>query len=197
MSDLTSIGGIASIGDPTSVVAYAALAVLLAAACATDLRSRLIPDWIPLGIAAAWLVCGIAGALLGAGAIGSSATGAAEPAALGAAGPVALADALAARLLPGLVAALAFGGGLLLFTLAFEALAHHSGLGGGDLKLMAACALHLGLEGGAVCLLVACALSIPLAVVVPRTRFACEGERAGALPFAPALAVGTLAGLLT
>lgn len=167
-------------GDPAGIVAHAALAVLLAAACATDLRSRLIPDRIPLGLAGAWLACGVAGALLAAGA----------------AGPVALADELTARLLPGLVAALAFGGGLLVFTLAFEALAHRNGLGGGDVKLMAACALYLGLEGSAVCLLTACVLSVPLAVVVPRSRFACAGERAGALPFAPALSIGALAALL-
>ncbi len=152
-----------------AIGASTVLAALLAAACATDLRERLIPDKIVAALAGVWILWKAACALL---------FGTTE------------------GITPGLMAALLYGGGLLTFTLVFEAPGKRAGMGGGDIKLMAACALYLGPERSALCLLIACTMSVPLALIVPRTRFACEGERAGTVPFAPAIAAGTLLALL-
>lgn len=162
--------GSATLGIDGIVVALAA--VFLFAAVRTDLRDRIIPNRIPLALAGLWL-CRLPVAGL-----------------LGADGAALLDSAFA-----GLLGALVIGGGLLAFTLLFERVTGRASMGGGDIKLMAACALYLGVQRGALCLALSCALGVALAAIIPRTRFARPDERA-AMPFAPAIAAATLIMLL-
>lgn len=144
-------------------------AALIVAACVTDLRRRIIPNWIIVALICIWAVWKLC-----AWALYGSTAG--------------VADEIAASCL--------FGGGLFAFGILYERITGKTGMGGGDVKLMGAVALYLGIYGSTVCLLAACALSIPLAAIVPRTRFAQPDEKAGALPFAPALAIGALIALI-
>ncbi len=102
----------------------------------------------------------------------------------------------ASGFLDGIASAAIVGGGLFLFTMAFEVVSGKFALGGGDLKLITACALYLGVAHALVCVAVACCVSLALAVIVPRTRFAhpadMQTESAAAVPFAPALLAGAL-----
>lgn len=152
-----------------SLIVWALLVYFLVRASLIDLRERIIPNWIPLSIAALWLIwritCGIALQQWEA-------------------------------LLTGLSGGIVIGGGLTVFTLVFERITKTHAMGGGDLKLMASCALFLGLERGAICLLIACIAGIALAIIVPHTRFAQSNERTGAMPFGPAIALGTFVTLL-
>lgn len=175
--------------DFPAILAYAVLASLLAIACVTDLRERLIPNWIPITLACIWLAWKVVSSLAMYASISGASLGTKPDA-------VNLFDYLMSATTPGLIAALIFGGGLLAFSLAYETFAHKSAMGGGDIKLLAACALYLGLEGTTICLLVACVAAIPLALLIPHTRFSQTGERPGALPFAPAIATGVLVALL-
>lgn len=76
----------------------------------------------------------------------------------------------------------ALGGGLLVFTLAYEALASaDQALGGGDIKLVFALGFALGLGRGALVLMLACAVFALYAGLLGRRR---------AYPFGPALAAG-------
>ncbi len=145
-----------------------ALVALLAATSIVDLRRRIIPNGMVIGIAAVWAIWQAIRILLGASW---------QP------------------VVSGLVGAIVIGGGLLAFTLLFERLARKPAMGGGDIKLMAACALYLGLERGALCLLIACVLGVGLAAIIPRTRFAQPNERA-AMPFGPAIALAMIVCLL-
>lgn len=75
------------------------------------------------------------------------------------------------------------GGGLLAFTLAFEAITGTGqALGGGDIKLVFALGFALGLGRGALALMLACASFALYAGLLGRKH---------AYPFGPALAVGT------
>lgn len=151
-----------------NMVGLTGLVGLLGAASATDLRRRIIPNGVVAAIAGLWAAWHLA---LGLGA--GDWSGVAS----------------------GLAGGLAIGGGLLAFTLGFERIRGAAALGGGDLKLMAACALYLGPERGAVALLIACVAGVVLAAIIPRTPFARADEHA-AMPFGPAIALGTLAALL-
>ena len=80
------------------------------------------------------------------------------------------------------------------------------GMGGGDVKLMAALALFLGPGRSAVCLLVACVAALVGAAGAALCRRGAAGEPtpggvapapAGTFPFAPALAIGAAVALLT
>ncbi|WP_251212373.1 prepilin peptidase [Adlercreutzia murintestinalis] len=148
--------------------ALVALTALLIVASAVDLRQRIIPNGVVIGLAAVWAAWQAGRLLLGVGW---------QP------------------VIDGLVGAAIIGGGLLVFTLLYERITRKQAMGGGDIKLMAACALYLGLERGALCLLIACALGVLLAAIIPHTRFARADERA-AMPFGPAIALATLGCLL-
>ncbi|WP_165063098.1 prepilin peptidase [Adlercreutzia sp. ZJ154] len=156
--------------EALAVVTSAAFVVLLVAACITDLRARLIPNWIVIAMCAVWLAGEIVEITIC---------------------KISLPDVICS-LGTNIATSLIFGGGLLLFTLAFEAITNKSSMGGGDIKLLATCALYLGLQRSALCLLIACAVSIPLALIIPHTPFAQKDEGKGALPFAPAIAIGAI-----
>lgn len=175
-----------------SVLAYLAFVALLAVAAVTDMRTLRIPNALVMGMLALWLAWHVA---MG---IGGVATGV---------------DFVTASLAPppfkgvsapdGIVGAVSLGGGLLLVTAAYEALAKKRAMGGGDIKLLAAVGLFLGLPRGIVCLLIACAASLLLALVLPRTRWSAaipapapEGRIMKEIPFGPSIAVGAVAALL-
>lgn len=177
--------------------ALAAAAVLVGVAVRTDLRERRIPNGVVAALAGVWLLWRLA---LGASACWEELTGLLDSSfplavrfAMGAwdAQPLGLASAP-----DGLLAAAAFGGGLLALALAFEAASKRDAFGGGDVKLMAALALFLGPGRSALCLLVACVAVLVQAAFL-RVRELRAGTRPeagdsprGAFPFAPALALG-------
>ncbi len=79
----------------------------------------------------------------------------------------------------GLLAAALLGGGLLLVSKLYAAAAGRKGLGGGDIKLLAAAGLYLGLWDGARCLFLSCILGLVMARLSGRRR----------LPFGPAISI--------
>lgn len=130
------------------------LAAVLAAAAAIDIETRTIPNALCAAAAVAWLPT-LFGAVDLLGALGV-----------------------------GVVGACAVGGVLLVFSLAFEAVAHKPSLGGGDVKLMAACSLHLGFFGGMAALALACLIGAAYGTLLARRH--SESDRT--MPFAPAIA---------
>ena len=149
----------------------ALLLALLAAAAATDLRNRIIPDSIPLGIAVLSGVFIPVVAVLG--------------------GPGIPLQAM--RAATGLIA---FGGGLLAFTLAYEAIRGRGAIGGGDVKLFAALGFALGWRGGVALLFLSCLL-FALYMGVWSLRLRPRGERPEhAGPFAPSIAAAVYVLLL-
>lgn len=161
-----------------TAVALAGAAAVLAWAAWTDHRTRRIPNAAVAGLAGIWLLWRLGlGAWASWGAPGSQSGAGSGPAARFLAGawdgrPLGLPAAP-----DGLLAAAAFGAGLLAFALAFEALAKKEALGGGDVKLMAALALFLGPGRSAVCLLVACVMALA-SVAAGRSRAPRDGADA-------------------
>lgn len=87
-----------------------------------------------------------------------------------------------------LLAAVVYGGGLLLISLVMDRVTGRDTLGGGDIKLFAVSGLYLGLLGGLFALIIACVLGLAFAKLLRR------GARE-AFPFAPSVALAT-AGML-
>ncbi len=88
------------------------------------------------------------------------------------------------------VAGVAFGGGLLLVSLAMDRLLGRESLGGGDIKLFAVVGLYLGFIGSLFALLLSCVLGLALAAVLRGKG----GDRA--FPFGPSIAIAAAAMLL-
>lgn len=143
----------------------AAFAGLLAASSVFDLRERIVPNALVIALVGVWVISQIAAALCGI----------ATPSCT-----------------EQIVGAFAVGAALLVATLLFERISKRNALGGGDIKLLAACTLFLGIPGILICLGIACALSVVLAFIIPHTPFAQEGEAAGTIPFVPAITLGAL-----
>lgn len=87
------------------------------------------------------------------------------------------------------LAGLAFGGGVLLLSLALDKLLGRESLGGGDVKLLAVVGLYLGFAGTLFALLLACVLGLAGAALTRRRR----GE---AFPFGPAVSAAAAVMLL-
>ena len=151
---------------PMSELAFLEQALLfsiVAAGAVVDARRRIIPDAVWVGIMLLHLafICAYA------------AVDGCSPGAL-------LADSA--------FGGFALGGGLLAFTLAFEAITGTGqALGGGDIKLVFALGFTLGLGRGALALMLACVAFALYAGLLGRKR---------AYPFGPALALGTYLVLL-
>lgn len=195
-----------------TLAAYALVLVALVVAAGIDMHSRRIPNVLPLALVVLWVLWRTA---LGAGGTWSGIGFWAE---LWAPAPnVPVPPGLViGGITPagGIVGAVVLGGGLLVLTVACEAILRKEAFGGGDIKLMASLGLFLGAERGVVCLLVACVLSVVFAAgrsVVARAvnrktaahrELAAEGlpgqgeETApflsSTVPFAPFIALGTL-----
>ncbi len=199
-----------------TVSAYGLVILLLAVATVTDVRTRRIPNAVPLAMVGVWglwrIVLGFAGVHTGLGFVEEMFAPAPDvtvPPGLEIGG---------LTVASGILGAVVLGGGLLVLTVAYEAVTHKEAFGGGDIKLMAALGLFLGLERGIVCLMVACACSLIYAAIVRRIAKAAasaggegaEGQlathRAGVegrndqkksfgatvLPFGPFIALGAL-----
>lgn len=172
---------------------FALFLVLLAWASAIDLRERRIPNKLVAAMAVLWLAVRV---LLAAMAAACCAAGLGSGAQIGDAALVASATMM--RMIPfgltlgdGLVGALVLGGGSLAVSIAFERLAQHPSMGGGDIKLLAAVGLFLGWERGLWCLFAAC-LIVLVMQAVSRVREGGKGIGSQMFPFAPAILVGVV-----
>ncbi|MDO4400726.1 MAG: A24 family peptidase [Coriobacteriia bacterium] len=144
---------------------HALVTALLSVAVVTDIRARIIPNAVPVGIVALHAVGIPVVAACGGGALAS-----------------ATAESVAG--------AAVLGGGLLAFTVAYEALRGGEAMGGGDLKLVAALGFALGIADGAASLFAAC---VAFALVMGAKALAAVARRQPVPangPFAPALAAG-------
>lgn len=181
-----------------TLVAYGLVLVLLAAIAVVDVRERRIPNMLTGALAALWLVwrvvLGFAGEHMGLG-FGVELLAPAPTVFV----PPACAI-VGSSLAGGILGAVVLGGGLLVLTTVYEALAHKESFGGGDIKLMAVLGLFLGAERGLVCLLAACVLSLAYAglrhiVRSHRVREKTESREKGlqmTMPFGPFIAFGAL-----
>lgn len=149
-----------------TLAAYGLVVLLLVAATVTDVRTRRIPNLVPLAIVALWglwrIVLGFAGMHTGLGFVEEMFAPAPDvtvPPGFEIGG---------ITVASGILGAVVLGGGLLVLTVGYEAFAHKQAFGGGDIKLMAALGLFLGLERGIVCLMVACVCSLIYAVIARR-----------------------------
>lgn len=217
-------------------LAYAALACILMGASLVDLDTYTIPNGFVIAAAAVWLLM-MAAAF--AGAVGfplvpagmrEAAVSLAADSLLAGADPGNVASVFGmgsmfvplvgagwlAGLLDGLAGGLLVGGGILLFSLVFDAVTGKTSLGGGDVKLLFAVGLFLGAALSLLNLLVACVLGLVFAAFrLRRVGSACpsigegaagEGEGAAqegslpptdrAIPFGPAIAAATMFTLL-
>lgn len=87
-----------------------------------------------------------------------------------------------------LLAAVLFGGGVLLLSLVMDKVLGRESLGGGDVKLIAVAGLYLGLAGSLLMLILACVLGL---------IFAAARKRAGEpIPFGPSIAAACAVTLL-
>lgn len=129
-------------GVSAQTLAYWALASILMAIALVDLDTYTIPNGFIAAALAVWLLL-----------TASSFAGLPQPEAL-------------ASVIDGLAGAFAVGGGILLFSLAFDALTKRQSLGG-DIKLLFAVGLFLGLAASLLNLLIACILGLILALVRP------------------------------
>lgn len=169
-------GGAAAQGV-AMVVGYgsaALFALVVVASSAVDLRERRIPNAFIAAAAFVWVAARVllgvcSGSVAGAIAVSLEPWGLAAP------------DAV--------VGALALGGGVLLVTVAFEAISGRAAMGGGDIKLLAIVGLFMGWERGFACLFAACVVSVAVSVV--RRIAGSPGD--GTFPFAPAILAGAVA----
>ena len=126
----------------------------------TDLEDMIIPDGCHIAAAAAWLA-----------ALPFTFTGWGD-------------------VLKSVLAAVAFGGGLLAVSLVMDRLLGRDTLGGGDIKLFAVVGLYLGFIGSLFALMLACVVGLALQGLLRRKG----GERA--FPFGPSIALAAAAMLL-
>ena len=97
---------------------------------------------------------------------------------------VALMDAPISELTGGLIAGAAFGIGILLLALLMDKLLKKNTLGGGDIKLIAACGLYLGVMKSLFMLVIACIVGLGMSIVLKK-----DSEMHFA--FGPAIAIAT------
>lgn len=98
----------------------------------------------------------------------------------------------------GLLGALCVGGGLLLFSIAFEALTGKVGLGGGDIKLLFMVGLYLGLPASVLNLIIACVMGLLFNIVWSKAHPQGDPDAPApkAFPFGPAIAAAVWVTLL-
>lgn len=161
------------VSQTAGCVALAIFAVLLVVASVIDMRERRIPNALSIAAACVWAASRLALGFAG-GSVAYAIDGLLAPWNLTAA--------------DGVMGALALGGGVLVLSLAFEALSGRASMGGGDIKLLAVAGLFLGWERGLMCLFVACAV----AVVAMTLRRVLGKSSDGTFPFAPFILVGAV-----
>lgn len=205
-------------------LAYAALACILLGASLVDLDTFTIPNGFVIAAVIVWLFMMVASftgmvdwPLVPSGLRSFSASLATDSLVAGAA-PEAAASVFGvgsmfvplvgagwqAAALDGLAGGVAIGGGILVFSLAFDAATGKTSLGGGDVKLLFAVGLFLGVAMSLFNLLIACVMGLVFAAIrLRRPQRAPSGEEAGgkslaakAIPFGPAIAAATMLTLL-
>lgn len=176
-----------------SALAYLIFAGLLVAAAVVDAKTLRIPNALVLGMLGLWLAwrvsLGFGGTLVGTDFVTAF---------------IAPAPFKGVSFANGIIGSVALGGGLLVVTAVYEAIAKKRAMGGGDIKLLAAVGLFLGLERGMVCLVVACAVSLVFAIVLPHTRWGEKGLTTiesgypvlRDVPFGPPIAIGAAVALV-
>jgi len=87
-----------------------------------------------------------------------------------------------------LIAAVVFGGGMLLLSLLMDRILKRDSLGGGDIKLFAVIGLYLGLAGTLLAVLLSCVLGLLFALIL-RSR---GGEKGAQFPFGPSIALAAV-----
>lgn len=179
-------------------VVYAVLACILMAAALVDLDTFTIPNGFVIAAAVTWalmMVASIAGLITWP--LSNSLTVAAtEPFGMSSMFAYLVGSGWLATLLDGLAGAVCVGGGILLFSLVFDALTKTVSLGGGDVKLLFAVGLFLGLAGSLLNLLVACIAGLVFALIRGLSSTEAKSLRTKAIPFGPAIAAATLFTLL-
>lgn len=201
-------------------LAYAALACILMGAALVDLDTFTIPNGFVVAAIVVWLLlmaASVAGAVAwplvpdGARIASSSAAvdvlmagGTPEEAVsmfgVGSMFVPLVGAGWLAGLLDGLAGAVLVGGGILLFSLAFDAVTGKTSLGGGDVKLLLAVGLFLGVAMSLLSLLVACVLGLVFAAIRLRSPQGEAGAQDGgdgspgakAFPFGPAIAAAAM-----
>ncbi len=178
-------------GASVQAVTYLAVVMLLEYAAVSDLRSRTVPTWIIVTMLLLWaLTSWLMPASSDPGAIGSILYGRTS-------------GAFTAVVVDGIVSALIVGGGLFALTMVVESRTGRTSFGGGDIKLLFATSLYLGLPASLTMLLIACIIAVVLTLCV--RKVAPDGF-AGVnvdepfvkmtIPFAPAIAIASIASLL-
>lgn len=177
-------------GLSVHALAYCALACVLLGLSLVDLDTMTIPNGFVLAGVVIWLLqVAAAGTLELTGSAGMADFLGQSAAALQASlfPNLEHAAALAAN---GLVGGLVMGGGMLVLSLAFDAVVKQQSLGGGDIKLLFATGLFLGLPLSLFNLILACVMGLVFAFV--RRLRGIEG----AFPFGPAISAATVITLL-
>lgn len=178
-------------GVSIQTAAYLVLVCILMAVALIDLDTFTIPNGFVLAGCALWLVAiwFMPAPRADAFSVGSLFAGWVHPG-----------GALA---LDGIVGAVVVAGGVLLLSIAFDAVTKRSSLGGGDVKLLFMVGLFLGLAGSMLNLLVACVMGLAFAVArgLSASSSSDDGDagesiRTKAIPFGPAIAAATVFTLL-
>lgn len=117
-----------------TLLAYVTLFALLLAGAIIDIRKRIVPNKLVIGIAGVWLAWRIALALIA---------------------PETLSDSAIS-----IVVAFTFGGGLIAFSVIYERLCGKEAIGGGDIKLLTVVCLFVGIQYTLAVLFVACLISL-------------------------------------
>ena len=203
-------------------VAYAALACVLLAAALVDLDTFTIPNGFVVAVVGLWalmmaasaaglvawpLANAVTDALVDAQIAGGQVVFAvAEPFGVGSMFAPLVGTGWTAAALDGLAGGVAVGGGILVLSIAFDAVTGRASLGGGDVKLLFAVGLFLGLAGSLLTLLVACIMGLAFVLVrglshptAPPNGSAAEGVdslRTKAIPFGPAIAAATVLSIM-
>jgi len=89
------------------------------------------------------------------------------------------------------LAALLFGGGILLLSIVMDKVLGKESLGGGDVKLFAVVGLYLGITGTLFTVLLSCVLGLLFALVLAR-----QGKKGQAIPFGPSISLAAAIMLL-
>lgn len=183
-------------GFGVATLVYMVLACLLMGVALVDLDTFTIPNGfivagVVLWLASVWFMRVPPADIFGIGSLFASLVGRGWPAVA----------------LDGIAGAVVVGGGILVFSMVFDAIVKRSSLGGGDVKLLFMTGLFLGLAGSLFNVLLACVLGLALAFVrgvspsVTPSEAVAEDEepesfRTKAIPFGPAIAAATMLALV-
>lgn len=162
-----------------TVSAYVVLIVLLLVAALIDIRKRVVPNQLVIGVAVTWSVWQAA---MIAVALAFDVHDASTVVGISQATTSIDALGLATNALTRILEAVIFGAMLLGMTLIYERMRGKLAFGGGDIKLLAALTLFTGIEAMLACLMISCMVSL-LYTTLSRKTITSRG-----IPFAPCVA---------